>query len=244
VSQQKLPLRTAFRETILPPLRKAGFRDYSGDYGGTYVGVVRASCIKPYADRLMLAVQFIDNRANHHSLVCRAWLVPWDGADDALERLQIGLCLILFDDYEFSEEAAAGIVRRVVALDALVPSLRQSVLAEMADPPLPSYRAAVYLAERRVVDAVVAGRDAPAAAAWRAVLADLAKLTAKGFTGKAVNQRVRAFASAHGEALVRLGREADVPYLREAPSERDWEMFVGPFHVEAYYAEIVRRRPG
>jgi hypothetical protein len=239
VSDQ-LSLRTAFRQTILPPLRAAGFWDYTPSYGGTHMGVIRASCIKPYPDRLMLAVQFIDDRANHHSLVCRAWLAPWHSGDDSLERLQIGLCMIVFDCYEFNEAAAAGIVRRIQALDRLVPSLRETVLAELAEPPLPSFRAQVYRAERRVVEGVLNGVDVTVTEAWQAVLADMAAFPVRQFTAKAVNERVRQFATAHREVLARLALEAEVPHARErAASDRD--LFAGPFHVEAYYTELVRR---
>jgi hypothetical protein len=230
-----LTLRTLFRQTILPPLRAAGFWDYTHSYGGRHMGVVRASCIKPYPDRLLVAVQFIDNRGNHQNLECRVWVVPWHQADDSLERLQIGLRVTAFDAYEVSVEAAAGIARRVLALDRLVPAVREHGLAELADPPLPSYRARVYRAERRLVEAAVAGREPSVAEAWQEVLADLAAAPAKQFKGSMVGSRVARFVREQFAALQRLAAEAELPY--QLGEDRP-----GPFGVEAFYSELVRRR--
>ena len=232
---EMLTLRTLFRQSILPPLRAAGFWDYTDYYGGRHMGVVRASCVKPYPDRLLVAVQLIDNRGNHQNLECRVWFVPWHHADDSLERLQIGLRVTAFDAYEVSEEAAAGIARRVLALDRLVPAVREHVLAELEVPPLPSYRAQVYCAERRLVEMVVAGQEPAVAEAWRTVQADLRAVAARQFKVSTVRPRVARFVREQSEALQRLAVEANLPYqLRED--------MPGPFDVEAFYSELVRRR--
>jgi hypothetical protein len=230
-----LTLRELFRQTILPPLRAAGFWDYTDYYGGRHMKVVRASCVKPYPDRLLVAVQFIDDRGNGQNLECRVWVVPWHHADDSLERLQLGLRVTAFDAYEVSEEAAAGIARRVLALDRLVPAVREHVLAELAAPPLPSYRARVYRAERRLVEAVVGGREPAAAEAWRAVLADLAAVPARQFKASTVGPRVARFVREQSVPLQRLAAEAELPYQLS-------EDMPGPFDVEAFYSELVRRR--
>lgn len=231
---EKLTLRKAFRQNILPPLQTAGFRDYTDSYGGTHLQVTRASCVKPYPDRLLVAVQFIDTRASGGNLLCRFWLVPWNHADDALERLQVGLCLIAFDAYEFSEEAAAGIARRVLALDRLVPALREHVLAEVASPPLPSYRAEVYRAECRLVEAVMGGRDATLTEAWQALLSELAALPEEQLTSSIVTRRVRRLVREHQDVVARLAQEAQLPY--------ELGTRAGPLAVEAYYLELLRRR--
>jgi hypothetical protein len=231
-----LTLRTAFVQILLPPLRAVGFWDYSDYYGGTHMGVVRASCVKPYPDHLMVAVQLIDCRADNQSLVCRVWVAPWDHADDGLERLQVGLCLIAFDAYDFSEAAAAGLAQRLLALDRLFPSLQAYVFAELAALPLQSYRAEVYKAERRLVEAVAGGRKASLTRAWEQVLAELAKLPDRRLSASLVQKRLGQFMREHRRALKGLAREVGLPYTL------DGDMEGHPLDVEAFYTELVRRR--
>ncbi len=230
-----LALRTAFRQILLPRLRAAGFWDYSDYYGGTHMGVVRAGCVKPYPERLMVAVQFIDDRANHQNLVCRAWVTPWDHADDGLGRLRVGLCFVAFDAYDFPEATAAGLARRLLALDRLFPSVRGHVLAELAAPPLPSYRAQVYTAERRLVEAVAGGRDASLTRSWEQVQAELAVLPVRQLKASLVQERLARFMREHRGALKGLAEEVGLPY------PLDGDVDGRPLDVEAFYTELVRR---
>lgn len=105
----------------------------------------------------------------------------------------------------------------------------------MADPPLQSYREEVYRAERRLVEAVVAGRQPGVADAWRALLADFAVVPGRQFKASTVGPRVGRFIREQSEPLQRLAAEAELPYqLRED--------MPGPFDVEAFYSEVLRRR--
>lgn len=227
-------LSTLFRQVILPALQAAGFWDHTDYYGGRHMQVVRASCVKPYPERILVAVQFIDNRANGQNLECLVWVVPWHQADDSLERLQIGLRVTAFDGYEMSEEAAAGLASRVAALDRLVPVVRNHVLAELAAPPLPSNRLQVYQAECRFIDAVISGRVPAVSDAWRMALLDLAAISNKQLKVAKVTPRVARFVREQSKHLQRFAKEAELPYdICDMPS---------PLDMEAFYTELVRRR--
>jgi hypothetical protein len=230
-----IKLRELYKKVILPPLRAAGFWDYSDYYGGQHMQIVRAGCVKPYSDRLLVAVQFIDSRAIGNDLFCRVWLVPWDHASDSLERLRVGLQMVAFADYEVTEEFAAGIAQRVIAIDQLVPILRSHVLAELASPPIPSSRAEVYFKERRMYELVKSGRDEEVLTGWQSTLADVTKIPTKQLKASKVKPHVAAFVERYKEPLHMLRVEAGVPV--------DYgEHHLGVFDVEAFYSELLRRQ--
>jgi hypothetical protein len=227
-----LPLPPLFRSHILPPLRAAGFWEDRG-FSGTHAGVTWAGCIKPFADRLALYVHLIDTRADGGQLRCRVWFSPWHDNDDSLENFAIGHCFIVYGHYEINKTIAKGIAQRVLAIDRLVPALRESVLAEMRKPAIPTYRWSVWREEQRLIAALSDGASPTLTKAWEALKDEIASWPRSKLTYQAMSRRAQRFRKENQEALNRLKRAQGIDCLLGE--------YVEPLGWELWYAEMVRR---
>lgn len=145
----------AMEETLGVTVAAAGFKVTpplisEGDY---------CVFVKRYNEKIALYIKCTDNRAQGGDVVIALWIAPVEFPDDRIEVLNIGFKIVVYSDYEVSDENIYSVGQKLVELSSNITSLALSVERDMSNPFIVNKRTKFYFYSREMYDKLCAAEE-------------------------------------------------------------------------------------
>lgn len=108
--------------------------------------------VKRYNEKIGLYIKCTDNRAKGGDVVVALWIAPVEFPDDRLEVLSLGFKIVVYSEYEISDEIVRSIGNKIIELSGSISSLAAAVEKDMASPFIAKGRQKYYYYSRRMYD--------------------------------------------------------------------------------------------
>lgn len=145
----------AVEETLGVIVTRAGFKltpalISEGDY---------CVFIKRYNEQIALYIKCTDHRSKGGDIVIALWIAPIEFPDDRIEVLNIGFKVVVYSDYEVSDEIMHAVGQKIVELSNNISSLAVAVEKDLTNPFIENQRTKFYFLSREMYNKLTSANE-------------------------------------------------------------------------------------